>query len=169
MSKDQLNKSESEDILDTIVTSPYKYGFTTNLETEEFEKGLNLDIVRKISKKKDEPEFLLKFREKAFKSWEKMNSPTWAYLITPEIDYNGIQYYSVPKTKKKLGSLDDADPELLRTFEKLRQGWLLQGAGGRAAPGHRAPGALGGEGRPRLRDQRQQERRPVFQHPRPHP
>jgi Fe-S cluster assembly protein SufB len=118
MSKNQLNNSE-DDILDTIVTSPYKYGFTTNLETEEFEKGLNLDIVRKISQKKDEPEFLLKFREKAFKSWEKMNSPVWAYLSIPNIDYDSIQYYSVPKTKKKLGSLNDADPELLRTFEKL--------------------------------------------------
>ena len=110
---------ESEVILDDIVTTPYKYGFTTEIETEEFEKGLNSDIIKKISSKKNEPEFLKKFRAKAFKSWSKMTSPSWAYLNVPEIDYNSIQYYSVPKTKKKLGSLDDADPELLKTFEKL--------------------------------------------------
>jgi Fe-S cluster assembly protein SufB len=117
MVKNQQNKSD--DILDTIVTTPYKYGFKTDLETEDFEKGLNKEIVKKISLKKGEPKFLIKFREKAFTSWEKMKSPLWAYLDIPEIDYNAIQYYSVPKTKKKLGSLDDADPELLKTFEKL--------------------------------------------------
>ena len=117
MAEDQLNKSD--EILDEIVTSPYKYGFTTDLETEEFEKGLNEDIIKKISLKKDEPEFLLTFRQKAYKAWKKMNSPNWAYLDIPEIDYESIQYYSVPKTKKKLGSLEDADPELLRTFDKL--------------------------------------------------
>ena len=117
MAEDQLNKSD--EILDEIVTSPYKYGFTTDLETEEFEKGLNEDIIKKISLKKDEPEFLLAFRQKAYKAWKKMNSPNWAYLDIPEIDYESIQYYSIPKTKKKLGSLEDADPELLRTFDKL--------------------------------------------------
>ena len=116
MVKNQTNESE---ILDAIVTSPYKYGFTTNLETEEFEKGLSAEIVKKISLKKGEPEFLKKFRDKAFTSWKKMKSPLWACLNIPEINYDSIQYYSVPKTKKKLGSLDDADPELLRTFEKL--------------------------------------------------
>ena len=117
MAEDQLNKSD--EILDEIVTSPYKYGFTTDLETEEFEKGLNEDIINKISLKKNEPEFLLAFRQKAYKAWKKMNSPNWAYLDIPEIDYESIQYYSIPKTKKKLGSLEDADPELLRTFDKL--------------------------------------------------
>ena len=116
MAKNQSNESEE---LDAIVTSPYKYGFTTNLETEEFEKGLNKEIVEKISFKKDEPQFLRKFRNKAFNSWKKMKSPLWAALDIPEIDYDNIQYYSVPKTKKKLGSLDDADPELLKTFKKL--------------------------------------------------
>ena len=117
MAEDQLNKSD--EILDAIVTSPYKYGFTTDVETEEFEKGLNEDIINKISLKKNEPEFLLAFRQKAYKAWKKMNSPNWAYLDIPEIDYESIQYYSIPKTKKKLGSLEDADPELLRTFDKL--------------------------------------------------
>jgi len=111
--------NESGVILDTIVANPYKYGFRTDIESEEFEKGLNLEIVQKISQKKAEPQFLKQFREKAFKSWQKMTEPSWAYLNVPSIDFDSIQYYSVPKTKKKIGSLDDADPELLRTFEKL--------------------------------------------------
>ena len=117
MSEKKLNESEA--ILDDIVTTPYKYGFTTNIETEEFEKGLNKEILKKLSSKRNEPTFLIKFREKAFKSWSKMANPSWAYLSIPKIDYENIQYYSVPKTKKKLGSLEDADPELLKTFEKL--------------------------------------------------
>lgn len=106
-------------ILDEIVTSPYKYGFKTNIETEEFPKGLNIETVHAISEKKNEPEFLLRFRERAFNYWQKMRSPNWAFLTVPLIDYQDIQYYSIPKTKKKLGSLEDADPELLQTFEKL--------------------------------------------------
>jgi len=112
-------KKESDIILDTLVANPYKYGFKTEIESEEFEKGLNLEIVKKISQKKNEPNFLKQFRETAFKNWQKMKTPVWAYLDIPEINYDSIQYYSIPKTKKKLGSLDDADPELLRTFEKL--------------------------------------------------
>ena len=118
MAENQINQSE-EQALEAIVTTPYKYGFTTDVDTEDFEKGLSQEIVKKISTKKNEPQFLLKFREKAFRSWKKMRSPDWSYLTIPEIDYDSIQYYSVPKTKKKLGSLDDADPELLKTFEKL--------------------------------------------------
>ena len=117
MAEKQLN--ESDVILDDIVTTPYKYGFTTDIEIEDFEKGLSLEIVKKISKKKAEPLFLVNFREKAFKNWTKMVSPDWAYLNLPKINYDNIQYYSIPKTKKKLGSLDEADPELLKTFEKL--------------------------------------------------
>ena len=96
MVENQQNKTDQileEELLDTIVTTPYKYGFTTDLETEEFEKGLNEEIVRKISLKKEEPQFLLTFREKAYQAWKKMNSPNWAYLGIPEIDYNSIQYY----------------------------------------------------------------------------
>ena len=117
MAEKQVN--ESDIILDTIVTTPYKYGFKTDIEIEEFEKGLCLETVQKISKKKNEPPFLLKFREKAFNNWEKMISPDWSSLALPKINYDDIQYYSIPKTKKKLGSLDEADPELLKTFEKL--------------------------------------------------
>ena len=110
---------ESDVILEEIVASPYKYGFTTDIETEDFPKGITIQTVREISRKKNEPEFLRKFRERAFKFWQRMKTPVWAYLNIPKIDYQNIQYYSIPKTKKKLGSLDDADPELLRTFEKL--------------------------------------------------
>jgi len=109
----------TEIILDEIVTSPYKYGFKTDIETEEFPKGLNIETVRAISQKKNEPDFLLYFRERAFNYWQKMRSPNWAFLTVPLIEYQDIQYYSIPKTKKKIGSLEDADPELLRTFEKL--------------------------------------------------
>ena len=117
MVENQSNKSDA--ILNDIVKTPYKYGFTTDLETEEFEKGLSKEVLEKISSKKREPPFLKYFRNKAFKTWKKMKSPLWAYLTIPKIDYENIQYYSVPKTKKELGSLDDADPELLKTFEKL--------------------------------------------------
>jgi len=117
MAEKQLKEEDA--ILDDIVTTPYKYGFTTDIETEEFEKGLDIEVVRKISRIKEEPDFLLKFREKAFTSWTKMKSPKWSCLAFPEIDYNDIRYYSVPKTKQKLGSLDEVDPELLETFEKL--------------------------------------------------
>ena len=110
---------ESDVILDEIVNTPYKYGFKTNIETEDFPKGVNIDIVREISQRKNEPEFLRTFRERAFKVWSKMRAPTWAYLKIGTIDYQDIQYYSKPKTKTKLGSLDEVDPELLNTFEKL--------------------------------------------------
>ena len=90
MVENQLHESEDA-LLNDIVSTPYKYGFTTDIEIEDFEKGLNLEIVRKISHKKDEPAFLLKFREKAFASWTKMTNPAWAYLKIPEIDYESIQ------------------------------------------------------------------------------
>lgn len=109
----------SDKTLEDIVKSPYKYGFKTEIEVESFEKGIDIKTVQEISKKKNEPKFLLEFRERAFKTWQKMKDPEWAYLNIPKIDYQNIQYYSVPKTKKKLGSLDEVDPELLRTFEKL--------------------------------------------------
>ena len=111
--------SDNDQILDGIVTSPYKYGFKTSIESESFPKGLNIETVKKITQKKNEPEFLKKFRVRAFNLWEKMESPNWTNLNIPIVDYQDIQYYSIPKTKNKIGSLDDADPELLKTFEKL--------------------------------------------------
>ena len=97
----------------------YKYGFTTDIESENVGKGLNENIIRIISAKKNEPEFLQKFRLKAYKKWIQMKSPEWANLNIKPIDYEGITYYSVPKQKKKIESLDEVDPEILKTFEKL--------------------------------------------------
>ena len=109
----------SNEILKDIVESPYKHGFKTEIKTEEFPKGINQQIINQISNKKNEPDFLQKFRIKSFAIWEKMKQPDWAYLNIAETEYQNIQYYSIPKTKTKIGSLEDADPELLRTFEKL--------------------------------------------------
>jgi Fe-S cluster assembly protein SufB len=102
-----------------LVNQPYKYGFSTTIEKDIIEKGLNENVVRLISQKKNEPEFLLNFRLKAFKKWKEMKCPEWAQLKFSEIDYQNIIYYSAPKIKKKLNSLDEVDPELLETFEKL--------------------------------------------------
>ena len=105
--------------LTKLVSQPYKYGFSTNIEKDRIEKGLNENIVRLISEKKNEPNFMLNFRLKAFKQWKKLQAPTWAQLQIPKIDFQDLTYYSAPKFKKKLNSLDEVDPELLETFEKL--------------------------------------------------
>lgn len=109
----------SNSIVDELISNPYKYGFKTDIETETFPKGINSTIISTLSEKKQEPDFLKQFRAKAFSNWEKMSSPNWSYLNVPPIDFQEIQYYSKPKTKTKLGSLDEVDPELLATFEKL--------------------------------------------------
>ena len=102
-----------------VISQPYKYGFQTEIESETFGSGINEEIVKKISNKKNEPEFLLDFRLKAYKKWKTLKFPNWANLEVNPIDHNSITYYSVPKQKKKLNSLDEIDPEILRTFEKL--------------------------------------------------
>ena len=102
-----------------VETSEYKYGFVTDVESDTFDKGLNEDVVRAISKKKNEPEFMLNFRLKAYEKWLTMKDPMWSNVRYPPIDFQNISYYSAPKAKKKLESLDDVDPEVLRTFEKL--------------------------------------------------
>ncbi len=102
-----------------ILNDEYKYGFYTDIETEEFPKGLNEEIVKMISAKKHEPEWLLEYRLKAFRHWQKMQVPQWAKLKIPEIDYQDLYYYSAPKKKDAVASLDEIDPELLATFEKL--------------------------------------------------
>ena len=114
----QSNKTLNSDIT-KLVNQPYKYGFSTSIERENFEKGLNEEIIRLISKKKDEPEFLLAFRLKAYRKWKEMKCPEWAQLKFSENNYQDIIYYSAPKSKKKLNSLDEVDPEILKTFEKL--------------------------------------------------
>lgn len=97
----------------------YKYGFVSNVESETFEKGLNEDIIREISRKKEEPPFLLEFRLKAYQKWLTMKEPKWPNLQYPPVDFQNIRYYSEPKSKPRLDSLDEVDPEILRTFEKL--------------------------------------------------
>jgi Fe-S cluster assembly protein SufB len=111
--------SDSMQTLEAHTKSDYKYGFTSNIDSETFAKGLNEDVVRAISAKKGEPEFLLEWRLKAFRQWQGMTEPKWPNVHYPAIDYQDIIYYSAPKKKPVLNSLDEADPELIRTFEKL--------------------------------------------------
>ncbi len=100
--------------------SEYRYGFTTDVETEDFPRGLNEDIIRLISKKRNEPEWLCDFRLKAFSHWKAMKHPEWQNVKFPKIDFQAIKYYSKPKTKKqKYNSLEEVDEEILKTFEKL--------------------------------------------------
>jgi Fe-S cluster assembly protein SufB len=106
--------------LDEIISQEYRHGFVTEIETDEIPKGLNEDIVRLISRKKNEPEFMLEWRLKAFRHWLTMVPPAWAHVHYPPIDYQDIVYYSAPKAKADgPKSLDEVDPELLRTYEKL--------------------------------------------------
>ena len=105
-------------VLDTLVSQPYKHGFVTDIESETAPKGLNEDIIRMISAKKNEPEWLLDFRLKAYRHWLTMTEPRWPNVTYPKIDFQDISYYAAPKPKKKQ-SMDEVDPELLRTFEKL--------------------------------------------------
>ena len=105
--------------LTNLVNKSYQYGFSTNIEKDIIEKGLNEQTIRLISKKKDEPSFLLDFRLKAFKKWQLIKEPEWAYLKFPSINFQNIIYYSAPKSQKKLNNLNEVDPELLKTFEKL--------------------------------------------------
>ena len=101
-----------------IEEEKYKYGFTTDVATEIIDRGLNEDVVRLISSKKEEPQWLLDFRLHAFHLWQQMEMPTWAHLRIPEIDYQAISYYADP-TKKKQGGPKELDPELIKTFDKL--------------------------------------------------
>ncbi|MGD9623152.1 MAG: Fe-S cluster assembly protein SufB [Arcobacter sp.] len=108
--------NENQQIHD-VINKEYKLGFETLVQSDTFEKGLNEDVIRAISAKKNEPEWLLDFRLKAYKKWLKMEEPSWANLKYPKIDYQDIAYYSAPK--KALNSLDEVDPEILKTYEKL--------------------------------------------------
>ena len=110
---------EQNSVSDILEDSTYKYGFTTDVESDTFAKGLDEDVVRAISKKKNEPQFMLDFRLKAFAKWKTMKEPEWPNVHYPPIDFQNISYYSAPKQKKVLNSLDEVDPEVMRTFEKL--------------------------------------------------
>ena len=111
--------NEQNTVSDILEDDTYKYGFTTDVESETFAKGLDEDVVRAISKKKKEPKFMLDFRLKAFAKWKTMKEPEWPNVHYPPIDFQNISYYSAPKKKKQLESLDEVDPEVMRTFEKL--------------------------------------------------
>ena len=100
-------------------TEEYKYGFITEVESDRLPKGLSEEVVRAISAKKEEPPYMLEFRLKAYRKWLEMTEPRWPNVEYPKIDYQDISYYSAPKTKQKLESLADVDPEVLKTFEKL--------------------------------------------------
>ena len=110
---------EQDKILSEATEGDYKFGFVTDIETETIPKGLNEEVVRLISRKKGEPQWLTDFRLKAFRYWQGMTMPRWAHLSIPEIDYQDIIYYAAPKQRAKYASMDEVDPELIETFNKL--------------------------------------------------
>ncbi|HEX2450762.1 MAG TPA: Fe-S cluster assembly protein SufB [Gemmatimonadales bacterium] len=105
--------------VESLVNREYRYGFVTDIETDIAPKGLTEDLIRLISAKKNEPTFMLEWRLKAFRGWQKMVEPHWANVTYPPIDYQDISYYAAPKTKNPLGSLEEVDPKLLETYQKL--------------------------------------------------
>jgi Fe-S cluster assembly protein SufB len=111
--------NDQDKILDEVTGNDYKYGFVTDIETETIAKGLSEEVVRIISEKKGEPEWMLDFRLKAYRHWLTLDMPQWAHLTIPEIDYQDVIYYAAPKQKVKLDSLDEVDPELIDTFNRL--------------------------------------------------
>ncbi|HXG86833.1 MAG TPA: Fe-S cluster assembly protein SufB [Vicinamibacterales bacterium] len=111
--------STSTEVIEQLANTEYKYGFITDVEQDIVPKGLNEDVVRLISDKKGEPEWLLEWRLKAYRAWLKMTEPTWQNVTYPRMNFQDISYYAAPKEKKKLGSMDEVDPEIRATFEKL--------------------------------------------------
>ena len=114
-----MKQDNSNEILNDVTTNDYKYGFVTDIETDIIPTGLSEDIIRHISEKKKEPEWLLEFRLKAYAYWKTLEMPHWAHLNIPDIDYQAISYYAAPKTKEATKSIDEVDPELRKTFDKL--------------------------------------------------
>lgn len=112
-------KNNQQNIIEEFTSQDYKYGFYTDLDIDVFPKGLSEDTVRAISAKKNEPVFMLEFRLKAYRKWLEMKEPAWAHIKYPPIDYQNIIYYAAPKAKSELKSLDQVDPELIETFNKL--------------------------------------------------
>jgi len=112
-------ENDQDKVLNEVTSGEYKYGFVTDIETDVIPKGLSEDVVRLISAKKEEPEWMLEFRLKAFRHWQTMKMPAWANLKIPEINYQEIIFYAAPMQKPAPGSLSDVDPELLKTFDKL--------------------------------------------------
>ena len=112
-------EKEQDKIINEVTSSEYKYGFYTDIDIDTIPKGLNEDVIKLISAKKQEPKWMLEFRLKAYKTWQSKKMPEWAHLTIPEINYQDIIYYAAPKQKARLNSLDEVDPELLDTFNKL--------------------------------------------------
>ena len=114
-----MSKYTEDDLKKELETKEYEYGFYTDIESETFQKGLNADIIIAISKKKNEPQWMTEWRLEAFEIWKQMKEPEWANVRYEKPDFQAISYYSAPKPKKELESLDEVDPELLKTFSKL--------------------------------------------------
>ena len=110
---------EGDELLDSVTSKEYEFGFTTNIESDKAPAGLNEDIIRLISKKKEEPEWLLQWRLEAFSIWQKMTEPEWAHVHYTKPDFQAISYYAAPKQKKQLNSLDELDPEMRKTMDRL--------------------------------------------------
>ncbi len=110
---------DNDKIIDEVTSNEYKYGFSSNIETETIAKGLSEETIRSISSRKGEPDWLLDYRLSAFRAWQEMTMPNWGQLNIPEIDFQDIIYFAAPKKKEGPKSLEEVDPELLRTFEKL--------------------------------------------------
>lgn len=115
----ETQKNEKNQLVREVAEKKYEYGFTTDVQTEIIEKGLNEDVVRLISSKKGEPEWLLEFRLKAFRYWQTLEQPTWGHVNLPQIDYQAISYYADPTQKNKGNGKKEIDPELMKTFDKL--------------------------------------------------
>nr|YP_009296201.1 hypothetical protein Sebd_049 [Sebdenia flabellata]AOM65136.1 hypothetical protein Sebd_049 [Sebdenia flabellata] len=115
--KEEISNSTTS--LNRLINQPYKYGFHTKIESENFPKGLNHQVINLISEYKKEPKYLRDFRLKAYKRWKKLKEPNWPRLNYSKINYHDIMYYSIPKYKKQLKSLDEVDPSIIETFEKL--------------------------------------------------
>ena len=111
--------NDSKNIIEELESGDYKYGFTSDIATETIGRGLNEDVVRLISEKKGEPEWMTEARLKAYRHWLTLTPPAWAHLDIPEIDFQDVIYYAAPKQTKRPGSMDEVDPELRRTFDKL--------------------------------------------------
>ena len=127
--------AETVEQVEDLASQKYKYGFVTDIEVDRAPKGLDEDTIRFISAKKEEPEWLLEWRLKAYRHWLTMTEPDWAKIGYPAIDYQDIYYYAAPKMQDRPKSLDEVDPELLRTYEKLgiplREQEMLAGGRGR--------------------------------------
>lgn len=133
-------ENNNAEVLENATSGEYKYGFTSDIDTDIVPPGLSEDVIRLISKRKGEPDWLLEFRLKAYRHWLTLEMPHWAHLDIPDIDYQAISYYAAPKQKELKKSMDEVDPELVKTFNKLgisRRAEASRRSGGRRRDGLR--------------------------------